>query len=448
MSGHVGMDSINRQAFDRLSSSFGQFVADEHMKGSTIVKTGTGLNALRAGSGDFRGNIFFRSASQIEENNAVRNAFLKSVSDVYGGQDHIPESVRKAMKESDFDGKGHPLTARRIRATMDAIRMDIDHKKIADAVETLEWCGDKDIKKLSRKDPAAVDALHQYTDKLADDFLDAMKATILPDVQKGKVPSAAKLLDFMELLGQADKPETAELFPSDTLEKDEAVQIRQSCRVGALAKAFARDEGMIKLIFSNSKDSAAMARNFASAYDEYALLYEKGDKEVGRRKTEQVSCCQLLATIRSFMVAGMSPEAISSLLVKMADEQAGPQPEEAKGNLTLSRVIDAVGQHPDARARGALYGFLRQIGQSVLDGTLRPRKPGCDDALYLTGVVRLYEMIGDCARNRETNAKAGNHDAQPESIMGSAELDAQVKQLLREIRNENTKIRVAAGWGH
>ena len=38
---------------------------------------------------------------------------MKAVADMFGGENHIPDSVKVAMKLEDY-GKGKPLTARRI----------------------------------------------------------------------------------------------------------------------------------------------------------------------------------------------------------------------------------------------------------------------------------------------------------------------------------------------
>ncbi len=59
-----------------------------------------------------------RSAASKTANDAVRETFRKTVSDMFFG--NIPESVEKAMNMKDFD-HGKPLTARRIMAVKAAI---------------------------------------------------------------------------------------------------------------------------------------------------------------------------------------------------------------------------------------------------------------------------------------------------------------------------------------
>lgn len=63
---------------------------------------------------------FRRSRADKNANDATRSAFLKAVSDMFGGEKFIPESVRKAMLMKDYNC-GKPLTARRIAAVQKAI---------------------------------------------------------------------------------------------------------------------------------------------------------------------------------------------------------------------------------------------------------------------------------------------------------------------------------------
>lgn len=61
-----------------------------------------------------------RSLEQKDFNNKVRTAFRNAIIDMFGGENNIPPSVKKAMLLSDYD-KGKPLTARRIMAVKSAI---------------------------------------------------------------------------------------------------------------------------------------------------------------------------------------------------------------------------------------------------------------------------------------------------------------------------------------
>ncbi|MBQ6339397.1 MAG: hypothetical protein IJI36_09640 [Kiritimatiellae bacterium] len=67
----------------------------------------------------------FRRKDQQDLNNATRTLFKQTVLDALGLKDEneLPKSVKDAMKLSDYHNKGRPLTARRIIAVVDAIRM-------------------------------------------------------------------------------------------------------------------------------------------------------------------------------------------------------------------------------------------------------------------------------------------------------------------------------------
>ncbi len=64
--------------------------------------------------------IFFRVPSNKAVNNEVRTLFRAAVARMFGGEEHIPASVKTAMKLGDY-GKGRPLTARRILAVQSAL---------------------------------------------------------------------------------------------------------------------------------------------------------------------------------------------------------------------------------------------------------------------------------------------------------------------------------------
>ena len=449
MSGNLGVNGFNSQALDSLRMSFGRLAAGGHVKDGTIVKadrwTLSGVRSFKVVSGDYTGNLF-RNADQVADNNTIRNAFLRSIANVYGGEDRIPESVRKAMKAGDFDGKGRPLTMRRIRATMTAITVDIEHKRIADAVETQDWCGAKTTAGL-KKSPELLAAFQQYKDKLADDIFDAMKATILPAIEKGMAPSADQMYDFLTLLSQEDKPETKRLVSrSDiAIEATEVAPILDAFRTAAFSKALIRSEVVLKFFFSDSKEASEMIRNYKEAFSDLSAELD-ADPDAGEStaKMMRINCTKRFDDLRTFMVAGMSPNDILSLLMKMADEQANRTEETDKGNMTLSGTLDIIRVLPNADQREVANRFLRQIGRSVLDGTIRPRKPGGNDALYIDGLKALSAGIELCAKNRAANAKAGNHDAQPEFMMGSAELDAELQSRLQQINEETSRLRVAS----
>lgn len=63
---------------------------------------------------------FTRSRLNKDLNNEVRSLFRETVASLFGGENKIPQSVKKAMSLGDY-GKGRPLTAKRIAAVDKAI---------------------------------------------------------------------------------------------------------------------------------------------------------------------------------------------------------------------------------------------------------------------------------------------------------------------------------------
>ena len=66
---------------------------------------GIANRTIKPGSGDWVGVGAGRLASLKKANNITRDAFMKAVSDMFGGMNRIPASVKEAMKLEDY-GKG------------------------------------------------------------------------------------------------------------------------------------------------------------------------------------------------------------------------------------------------------------------------------------------------------------------------------------------------------
>ena len=84
---------------------------------------------IKPTSADWVGVGAGRLSSLKKANNTTREAFMKAVAEMFGGEDHIPGSVKDAMKLEDY-GKGRPLTARRILAVKAAIDNDGTYAKM------------------------------------------------------------------------------------------------------------------------------------------------------------------------------------------------------------------------------------------------------------------------------------------------------------------------------
>ncbi len=128
------MDPISQSTFNTLSA-FAAF-ANEVRDDNTVAKFNTRpLGGLSWNVKDVGKTIacdiitsttdkpyaFTRSDADKNANNTTRNIFLNAVADIFGGKQKIPPEVIKEMKFADYDDKGHPLTARRIRDTVDAV---------------------------------------------------------------------------------------------------------------------------------------------------------------------------------------------------------------------------------------------------------------------------------------------------------------------------------------
>ena len=129
------MPSINRMS-DAISQyeKFSSFTSPASVKDRTIVQVGqdtAGISSIEAKKKiDFVGHIA-RSTESRNANNAVRDLFKTTVIAMFGGQGKddvscIPEEIRTAMKLDDYEDKGKPLTARRIRAVKTAVDQYVD----------------------------------------------------------------------------------------------------------------------------------------------------------------------------------------------------------------------------------------------------------------------------------------------------------------------------------
>ena len=74
------------------------------------------------------GVFYSRKEVDCEANNNTRNAFLDAVLGVLGKEkrEDLPQNVRKALELGNFNNGGHPLSARRIRAVIDAVNKEIE----------------------------------------------------------------------------------------------------------------------------------------------------------------------------------------------------------------------------------------------------------------------------------------------------------------------------------
>lgn len=92
--------------------------------GAGLIDLDGQVRTITAKSWDGRAQ-FWRTSGSRKVNNDVRTLFLNTILGVCGVDriDKLPPSVQAVLKAEDFDGKGHPLTARRIKAVTDAVRI-------------------------------------------------------------------------------------------------------------------------------------------------------------------------------------------------------------------------------------------------------------------------------------------------------------------------------------
>ena len=119
------LEFAQSQANATSSKAVARIVEDE--KGAKAPLAGRNITVA---NGD---HAYSRDRTDAERsaNDKTREAFKKAVADMFGGENRIPASVRKAMVLDDYNC-GKPLTARRIMAVNKALRPYI----ITDAIDT------------------------------------------------------------------------------------------------------------------------------------------------------------------------------------------------------------------------------------------------------------------------------------------------------------------------
>jgi hypothetical protein len=103
-----------------------------------------------------------RSSFDKIANDVTRDRFMLAVSNMFGGEDHIPASVLKAMNMKDY-GHGKPLTARRIMAVNTAIIAARNKALITDAVSFVgQLDGDPEFRLTSGQQKKAIGLLLKH----------------------------------------------------------------------------------------------------------------------------------------------------------------------------------------------------------------------------------------------------------------------------------------------
>ena len=129
--------SLNVAYLDQLSA-FTKFANDrinvsDKNAVACITQDGGNVQEISKNSLD-KPYAFFplvRSRANKQMNNETRALFKNTIANLFGGEDKIPQSVKDAMHFDTFDGKGHPLTAKRINITKNAILKAIENNPFA-----------------------------------------------------------------------------------------------------------------------------------------------------------------------------------------------------------------------------------------------------------------------------------------------------------------------------
>jgi hypothetical protein len=114
-----------------LNTNFNKFVdwakkfdanSSEIAKASNMIGDGLAVDSKRGDGVGFFAKLR-RGADHKDINNTTRALFLDAVKEMFGGESKIPQSVKDAMRFSNFSNAttGKPLTARRIHAVKVAI---------------------------------------------------------------------------------------------------------------------------------------------------------------------------------------------------------------------------------------------------------------------------------------------------------------------------------------
>ena len=137
---------------------------------------------IRPGSGDWVGIGAGRLASLKRANNITRDAFMKAVADMFGGESHIPDSVKVAMKLEDY-GKGKPLTVRRIlavKAAIDAVKLTTFQSADTERIALTMGFVKSEFPKLAR-------TAHFYAQATGLSELDALTAVAEPNSKPNRL---------------------------------------------------------------------------------------------------------------------------------------------------------------------------------------------------------------------------------------------------------------------
>ena len=447
---------VNEQALARFNSFFGTISDDARLSDSTIAVL-DGETRLKVGKGDFKGNLF-RSAAKVNRNNAVRDTFKQMVINIFGSEDDIPASVKTAMKwDTDFDQKGRPLTKRRIRDTMRQIQDVADKNiynnnlnKLAPVIESIDVL--KSAKGVTEDDYATFST---FVNDLADQLEPEVERILSPEIRAGKTPSEESIREFFIKAG-----EVAEELKDKHLSGVKS-DVESSGKFGmALVRSFdllvSRNAELRELLFTNDRRGGEFEKSVDRVGDQMSFeLDNPGEDGDGVKDTDRkpptdtaVSMCARIARhlpdIRGFYVLAMPRKEALAELMRISSAEYQRSIHDGR-SIRVSDAVKALKELGTPEAKDLLSDYYKEIGQQLIDNTLRPKDTVHTDYLYMAIDDHLKEQLVACARNRAMNMIKGTTDNQPDTIMGSPQADAELAKAYHgkfnpgysEMRTEN-----------
>lgn len=261
---------------------------------------------------------FLRTKGSRSVNNEVRELFLKTILGVCGAQkvEDLPQSVQDVLKIEDFDGKGHPLTARRIKAVTKSVQ---EHLGITEAAGAFVSGSSPAVAKLQHMVMTApcipadatkpTDKMAAFCDKLRENTAKEIAITVPDLIGKGLISN-----------GKIDFDKVHEQFQKD---------INRDMRI-YIGKTGAGDKGDIDgLEKGNDEGRTEIPRNYEEARDglvkfiteDKNATFEDASESVKRQTVLLMSILNQCASI-SVMTAFLTTASTDKASYAFADQAA------------------------------------------------------------------------------------------------------------------------------
>lgn len=436
--------SFNYDKFRELKNAYGSYA--EKQQGDAVIKAvsfslDSKARSFEVSTGDYKGKLF-RSDEMKNDNNRIRDAFKKAVTDIFGEDKMIPKSVREAMKlDTDFDKAGRPLKAHRIQTTIAEL------EKYASIAHLLEDHINDECRILRAPtlSDEMVAAAAKYAEMCSTEVAIAAENHLLPDVQKkGKISKSALMAFYREV---ADRIKEIKL--NNKSRSTDYAQFCAGLQGAYLLKGLTRHLGIAYHLMTNGNGD--MLASVTSQLQ--AQLKSEFDETVSVRNEELDNLKDTIAKIDNLLSLNLSMERIRTsirahYLLTVPKEQVTKE---------VDRII-ARGQTNKELNLNDLFGFfykaekpefvklrdviMSHVAQRLLDGSMPPNPPvtkhGTD--AVRTAISRDFiKYVKDCRRDLQLNALLGR-DVYPvpdlfkdETVY--ARLEASTKEYLEPLKS-------------